>query len=95
MVETPLPSRDAFNQAFETADFSDSLWELIKLADSWRTGRLVDSEAIDPLAAAKVWHAEVGRRSGTNLSWEASYPDEQADFLDIATRALDAAIGEA
>ena len=44
-------------------------------------------------AAARHYHAEVGHRSGTNLSWEASYPEEQADFLRVSTDAVDAALG--
>ncbi len=63
------------------------IYEDLKTEAEWR-------ETINREAAAKVWHAEVGRRSGTNLTWDATYPDEQADFLEVASRAIDAALGD-
>jgi hypothetical protein len=47
------------------------------------------------LAAAKSYHAEVGRRSGVDLAWETSYDSEQADFLRVARDGLAAALGSA
>src|SRR5690606_4399256 len=42
-------------------------------------------------AAARWAHAEMGRRSGVGLTWEAAYPEEQADYMRIARSMLVAA----
>ena len=44
-------------------------------------------------AAARYYSDEVGRRSGSNLTWEAMYEEEQADFLRVSTGAINAALG--
>ena len=41
-------------------------------------------------AAARHYHAEVGRRSGVDMAWETSYDSEQADFLRVTSDALEA-----
>ena len=47
----------------------------------------------DMEAAARFYSAEVGRRSGSTLTWEAMYEEEQADFLRVSTGAVNAALG--
>jgi hypothetical protein len=44
-------------------------------------------------AAARHYSDEVGRRSGSKLTWEAMYESEQADFLRVSTGAVNAALG--
>ncbi len=48
---------------------------------------------LDMEAAARFYSAEVGRRSGSKLTWEAMYEEEQADFLRVSTGAVNAALG--
>lgn len=47
---------------------------------------------LDYEAAARFYSDEVGRRSGSSLTWEAMYEEEQADFLRVSTGAVDAAL---
>lgn len=49
---------------------------------------------IDYEAAARWTHAEMVRRGPTDLTWEAAYPEEQADHLFLALGAINAALGD-
>ncbi len=48
---------------------------------------------LDMEAAARFYSDEVGRRSGSSLTWEAMYEEEQIDFLRVSTGAVNAALG--
>ena len=50
---------------------------------------------IDYEAAARFYSDEVGRRSGSTLTWEAMYEEEQVDFIRVSTGAVDAALKSA
>ena len=56
---------------------------------------LSEGVTIDYKAAARWTHAEMVRRGPTDLTWEAAYPEEQADHLFLAFGAIGAALGDA
>lgn len=57
--------------------------------DSCVRGKRPDDSVVE--AAARWAHQEMTRRSGVKLTWEAAYPEEQADFMRIAEQMLLAA----
>ncbi len=47
----------------------------------------------EAVEAAAAWaHQEQCRRSGTDLPWDVAYESERADYRNIATQMLDAAV---
>lgn len=59
----------------------------LKTEAEWR-------DTIDYEAAARWTHAEMVLRGPTDLTWEAAYPEEQADHLFLALGAISAALGD-
>ncbi len=61
----------------------------------WCPGGSREEVVIDYEAAARFYSDEVGRRSGSTLTWEAMYEEEQVDFIRVSTGAVDAALKSA
>lgn len=90
-----LPSRDValgiLDGTYDEDNGARIVADLLRLAAS---GRLVDRDTIDYEAAARWTHAEMVLRGPTDLTWEAAYPEEQADHLFLALGAISAALGD-
>ncbi len=96
-----LPSPDRMKplaerlRSYVEKGFAEALAEeIVVTIEARASGRLVDRETINYEAAAQWTHAEMVRRGPTNLTWEAAYPEEQADHLFLALGAIGAALGD-